>query len=349
MIGLDAPFFYQRLDRHGMAQRLRETPQDCLRGWQAAQEFPLPQELYRAKRILFLGMGGSAIIGDFLQALALAPVQVCRELSLPPGIDADTLVIASSFSGNTEETLSAFAQALETPARKLALAGGGELAEICRAKGVPLFLIDHPGPPRATLAYSTLALAGIAARLGLLQIHRMDVVETANLLDGMVAELDTASPTAQNPSKGLALRLYGRVPVIYGGDILAPVARRWKTEFNENAKAWAFYEVLPEAGHNAVVGYEFPRSQLLNATLLLLQSAEYSPRLRARFRVAQEILAQRGVSHEVVVARGQGALSQMLSLVLLGDYTSYYLACLYQVDPWPVDIIDFWKKRLTEI
>jgi len=347
-IDLDNIHLYGRADRKDMAQLLWNVPQDCLRGWHAAHDFALPKETSGAKRVLILGMGGSAIAGDFIQPLAQAPVQLCRELALPPGVDGDTLVIASSFSGNTEETLSSFGQAMETPAKKMAVAGGGELAEVCQAQGIPLLTINHPGPPRCTLAFASTALAGIMARLGLLRLTKSEVEETARLLETMVKELDVTSPVAKNPAKALAGKLYGKIPIIYGGDHLAPVARRWKCEFNENAKQWSFYEIVPEAGHNAVVGYVYPRGMNMNVVGVMLHSAEMHPRVDVRMHATQEIMERYGVPYEKVEARGTGRLAQMLSLTLLGDYTSYYLAILNQIDPTPVEIIDWLKKRLTE-
>lgn len=351
LIDLDNPHLYGRLDPQGLGQRLRELPQDCRRAWQETRALPLPPDRGQVRRVLLLGMGGSAIAGDLLQGLAGArlPIQVCRELSLPPGVDGDTLVIASSFSGNTEETLAAFSQALEGPARKLALAGGGRLMELARERHIPLFPIHHPGPPRAALGYCLVALVGLLGRWGLLPPQDQEVEEMARLLEEIVAELDVASPTPDNPAKGLARRLFQRTIVVYGAGFLEPLARRWKTQFNENSKAWAFHEAIPELGHNAVVGYQSPPGLAQNISVVLLHSGDLPPRLQARYQGLQELLEWYRIAHEQMEARGGGPLCQMMSLALLGDYTSYYLALLHETNPWPVEAIDRLKKRLAEL
>ncbi len=158
-----------------------------------------------------------------------------------------------------------------------------------------------------------------------------------------VVAYDTAGAAKQ-----LAARLHGRLPVIYGAGALAEVARRWKTQFNENSKAWAFHEVFPELNHNAVVGYQFPKELLSKIRVILLRSSFLHERIQLRYRITGELLDQVKVSHEFVDGVGKSPLSQVLSLVLFGDYVSYYLAILYRVDPSPVKVIDYLKDQLAK-
>jgi len=240
-------------------------------------EFDLPPDYSEINKVVILGMGGSAIGGDLVSSLAVSeaklPIIIHRDYNLPAFVDARTLVIASSYSGNTEETLSSFDQALRTDSKKLVVLSG-------------------------------------------------------------------------NPAKQLANRFYGYLPVIYGAGIVAEAAHRWKTQLNENSKAWAFYEVFPELNHNAVVGYQFPQELASKIVVVLLRSAYLAERTQLRYQVTCQLLEQAKVSYQIVDGDGSSALSQLMSLVLFGDYVSYYLAILYRIDPTPVKAIDYLKEQL---
>jgi len=168
------------------------------------------------------------------------------------------------------------------------------------------------------------------------------------VLEGLAPALAEGSPTERNPAKQLALRLRGRMVVIYGAGFLSSVARRWKTQVNENAKGWAFNESLPELNHNAVVGYSYPTNAPQHVAVVMLLSDLLNQPIRLRYEVTEELLRKSGVEPEVISGQGRRALSQMMSLVLIGDYTSYYLALLNGVDPYPVPPVDYLKRRLAE-
>jgi len=349
---LDDAALYARLDPADMLGRLRELPCRCREAWQEAQAFTRALNPRPLSRVIILGMGGSAIAGDLLAALAALespiPVLIQRGYELPPDMGEDVLVIASSYSGETEETLAAFRQALATKAQKLAMASGGQLLGLARREGVPAFTINHPGPPRAALSHSLMPLLAVACRFGLLSLGDGEVEEAVAAMEGLLKLIDAPVPAAQNPAKALAQRLLGRLPVVYGAGFLSPVARRWKTQFNENSKVWSFHEELPEADHNAVVGYRLPEEVRKRAFILLLHSPHLHPRILLRYEATRGLLVEAGVEQEVIEARGRGPLAQMLSLVLYGDYVSYYLALLQGIDPTPTPPIQALKERLAK-
>ncbi len=353
MADLDKPRTYEVLDPSGMFRHLRQMPEQCEQAWQSALRFELPREYDRVNKAAILGMGGSAIGGDLLCSVALmenrAPVWVHRAYGLAPFLDENTLLVASSYSGNTEETVSSFAESLATPAKKLVITSGGRLQALAQQEGIPIFPITYQGPPRAAFPHSFVPLLAIFQRLGLIEDKSADLAEATQALSRLSGEFVDTVPVAANPAKQLATALSGRACVIYGAGFLSAVARRWKTQFNENSKAWAFHEALPELNHNAVVGYQFP-SQFKQAVLVvLLHSSLLHPRISDRYQLTSEVLEKAGVSHRLVEAEGKSALAHMLSLILLGDYVSSYLALLNGVDPTPVDSIDYLKKRLAEI
>jgi glucose/mannose-6-phosphate isomerase len=352
MVNLDDLAIYKRLDPSNMRGHLHGLPQQCRAAWDKAQDFKLPRDYTNIDKVVILGMGGSAIGGDLVRSLFSSQkkpiIFVSREYDLPAFVDDRTLVIASSYSGNTEETLSAFSQALKTNCKKLAMTTGGELKTLAENAGVPVFVIDYKGQPRAALGYGFMSLIAFLQKLSFVEDQTGQVEAMIKYLENMLGELKETTPTGSNRAKQLAAKLHGKVAAIYGAGIISEVAHRWKTQINENSKAWAFYEIFPELNHNAVVGYQFPRELASSIYVVMLRSPSLHPRILIRYQITDELLKQSGISHEVIDSRGKDKLSQMMGLIFLGDWVSYYLAMLNEIDPTPVKIIEYLKKRLSE-
>jgi len=353
MIDLDNLEIYRQCDPSGMLVHLHDLPRQCRKAWLEASEFVLPPRFSDVDKVVICGMGGSAIGGDLLRSLASKLnkplVFVNRSYDLPAFADSKTLVIASSYSGNTEETLSAFMQALNTDCKKLAITTDGKLKNLARENGVPVFIIDYASQPRAALGYSFIPLVALLCKLGFLEDKSAQLERMAQTLETLLHNLAENVATSLNPAKQLARKLVGKLVVIYGAGILSPVAQRWKGQFNENSKTWAFYETFSELNHNAVVGYKFPGEMASKIYIILLRCSSLHPRILARYQITSEILAKAGVGHEIIDSQGEGDLTQMMSLVFLGDWVSYYLAMLNQTDPTPVKMIDYLKQRLSNV
>ena len=351
-VDLDDMKIYSSLDPEAMLARIKELPLQCRQAWQTAMSFDLPQDYRKIDKVVILGVGGSAIGGDLIRTLLQAemkiPVIVHRDYGLPAYIDEKTLLIASSYSGNTEETLSGFELALKTGAKKIAVTTGGKLGEISKANNVPVFKIEYRAQPRAALGFSFIPTLGVLQKLGFIKDKAADVAETVRVLDDISARHDEKSPLKSNPAKQLAQKLYGKLLVVYGAGIAAEVAHRWKTQLNENSKVWTFYEVFPELNHNAIVGYGLPQDIASKTMVVLLRSPAFNARIKLRYDVTCEILKQSGVAYDFVDGEGQSDLSQIMSLVFIGDYVSYYLALLYKTDPTPVKLIAYLKDRLAK-
>ncbi|MDD5037837.1 MAG: bifunctional phosphoglucose/phosphomannose isomerase [Dehalococcoidales bacterium] len=352
MLDLDDITIYHQFDTSGMLNQLHEFPEQCQRAWERVTGFALPGEYARINKVVILGMGGSAIAGEVVRRLALmetkVPVWVHRDYDLPLFVDESTLVIASSYSGNTEETLAAFTESFKTPAKKLALTTGGKLKQLAEEKGVPVFIVDYQAPPRVAFPHSFIPLVGILQKLGLLTDKSADLREALRILNKLAKDLSAATPLDSNPAKQLATRLSGRIAVIYGAGLLSEVAQRWKTQYNENSKSWAFYELFPELNHNAISGYRFPARVKEKILVLMLRSSLLHPRTRLRYEATAELLAKSGFAYEFIEAEGKSNLSQMMSTILLGDYVSFYLAILNKIDPTPVAAVDFVKNYLNQ-
>ena len=322
--------------------------------WDHAQPLPLPNDYSNIRQIVLCGMGGSAIGGDLTAALvsATSPVSftVLRGYELPAYVNgSETLVIASSNSGNTEETLSAAAQAIERGAKLLAVTTGGTLADHAVEHGYPLWKFNYDSQPRAALGWSFGLLIGLMARLNLVPNLEADLQEALAVLRQFHSVYAIDTPTAQNPAKRGASQLIGRIPVVHGCGIFEPVARRWKGQFNENAKAWAQYEAMPEANHNAVAGIINPNERIPNMAALFIASPKYDhPRVSLRYKFTDQIYRQNGIMVDTFQPQGNSALAQMCHAIQYGDFMSYYLAIAYATDPTEIAPIMELKARLAD-
>ena len=320
MVDLDSPETYKQYDPEGMVAHVRNLPWQCRQAWQKAAEFALSPEFRDIDKIVICGMGGSAIGGDLLRSLisnlSKPIVFVHRDYHLPAFVDSKTLVIASSYSGNTEETLSAFNQALNIDCKKLAVTTGGRLKKLAQESGVPVFTIEYSSQPRAALGYSFIPLIALLCQLGFLPSEAAELDRMAQMLESLLGKLAEDIATPLNPAKQLATKLFGKLIVIYGAGAVSPVAQRWKTQINENGKSWAFYETFSELNHNAVVGYEFPGELRDKVYVILLRSPSLHPRILARYQITSEILQKADIGHQIIDSQGEDRLTQIMSLTM---------------------------------
>ena len=351
---LDDPKVYTGLDPSGLRERLRDLPHHCLAAWQQAQAAPLPDDWADCDKVIIGGMGGSAIAGDLLGDLAAAqttvPVLVVRDLQIPFSLTKRTLFIACSYSGNTEETLGLFNQAVESEARVMAVSSGGSLSAKAEQHKVPLLTIDLSSEPRSAVGYSLMLLVGVLERFKLLQVTESDVRHGTQALDVKLSTLKPDVPTTENPAKQLAVKLKDKLIVVYGSGLFAGMARRWKSQFNENAKAWAYYETVPEMLHNSVEAFRFiSNSAMTDIGIALLLQPNNAPEGHQRHHaVVAELLRRNNISNCVLQGEPEPPLSQLLDMLVMGDYVSYYLALLQGVDPSPNPSIDEAKRLLAD-
>jgi glucose/mannose-6-phosphate isomerase len=326
-----------------------------------AQPLQLGDALWRAQSadiaktdrpggLVVCGMGGSAIGGDLAAAAlgdrATRPITVVRGYALESWAGPDSLVLCASYSGNTEETLACFEAAGAAGAGRVALTTGGKLADAAREESVPVIGIPAGMQPRAAVLYMIVATLECAALCGAAPGLHSEIDTATALLETLVEEWGTDSAD-DSQAKATARALQGTLPVIHGaGPTVAP-ARRWKTQLNENADAAAFWSELPEANHNEICGWERGRgSAPLSA--VFLEDPDQHPRIVRRIELTCEEVERTGGSVVRAEARGDTRLERVLSLVLLGDLTSVYLAVLDGVDPTPVEPIERFKAALAK-
>lgn len=350
MSTLDGIETFERLDPGGMRHLIAGLPEQCRDAWTAGQHWPIPETFTKPRRVVVLGMGGSAIGADVVATLAgrmsTVPVQIVRGYTLPP-IDEQTLVVASSYSGETEETLEAFQTALRCPGMHMAITGGGKLARLGESLGYAVLTYGFEGQPRAAIGWGVFPLLAVLSRLGALQVDDATVDAAIIELAGAAADWGIDCPGSENAAKQIAARLQGRVPVILGPDFFEVAARRWAGQINENAKQWAFHVALPEADHNLIVGFGQPANATATLHGVFLDSALIHERSRLRVRLTGSALDDAGVTHDELLLGGAEPLDALLRATYLGDWVSLYLAMLNEVDPTPVEPIGRLKAELA--
>jgi glucose/mannose-6-phosphate isomerase len=343
----------RKLDPQNMLAEIDNLPNQLAQAWALGQTLPLPN-YSGITRVVISGMGGSAIGADLLASYAAdqcsVPVIVHRDYGLPAfAIGKETLFIASSHSGNTEETLTSFDFAEQRGCSLLVVCTGGKLAQKAKAVGCPVWIFPHTHQPRSAVGFSFGLLLVVFSRLGLLPDQAELVASAVLAMQAQQVKIQVAVPAAQNPAKRYAGQLVGRWVTVFGSGVLAPVARRWKGQINELAKAPANFEFLPEADHNTLAGVINPSSELLvpHTMSLFLSAASDHPRNGIRTLITRQTIMLEGLNTDIYMASGENSLAQMWTAIHFGDYMAYYLAIAYSVDPTPVEALISLKAALA--
>ncbi|MGO9322444.1 MAG: bifunctional phosphoglucose/phosphomannose isomerase [Solirubrobacteraceae bacterium] len=300
--------------------------------------------------LVVAGMGGSAIGGALARAAmgdhASRPIFVTRAYGLPPWTTPDTMVLCASYSGDTEETLACYESAGALGAKRTVVTTGGRLAEMARADGVPVIPLPSGFQPRAAVAYMIVAALEVAALCGAGPRLTPEIDVAASHIEQLVTEWGPDAPE-DSLAKELARRLHGTTPVVAGAGLTSPIAYRWKTQINENAKQPCFWNELPELDHNEISGWE-GASEVGRFSAVFLDDSDAHPRVKERMDLTERLIAGNAVASFRLETRGQTAIERVISLVLLGDLVSIYLAALRGVDPGPVKLIEELKTALAK-
>jgi glucose/mannose-6-phosphate isomerase len=341
------------IDRSGMAEMIASLP--IAMSGLMLEKGPEPEAGKDITNIVFAGMGGSAIGGDIIRSwlgsrLKL-PIGVNRGYGIPSFAGKDTLFVAVSFSGNTEETLSAFESAMARGCRVVALSSGGMLEAKARELGAVHQRVKAPEGmvPRAALGHLLVPMAQLLQNAGLVDYGK-DLEETVAVLGRLAEVLRPSVEWEANEAKGIATKLHGTIPVVHGTGILEVAAMRWKTQLNENSKVMAWADHLPEMDHNSIVGWDGDPTAGNHSCVILrdprVEAIDH--RIRDRIEATKEAAWHNAGRIIEVSSEGDGALARIMSSIYKGDYASLYLAVLRRVDPTPVDVIEALKERLRK-
>ena len=337
-----------------MLELIESFPEQCQDAKRIGYEFQLPEEFKtKYKNIVCIGLGGSAIGADLVRSYitddAEVPLFVSRNYTLPNFADDQTLVIASSYSGNTEEVLSAYRDARDRSCEIIAITSGGKLSEIAKDDDIATINIPAGMPPRAALGYSFFPLLILLSKIGIIKDRAFSIDETIRVLRKLKAAcLNHRINDRDNQAKRIADEIYGKLPVIYAGiDHIDSVVTRWRGQLAENSKTLASSNLLPEMNHNEIVGWKNPKSVLKNSVVIILRDAADHPRVSKRIDVTKKILMKENIGVIEIRSTGKELLARIFSLIYIGDYVSFYLAILNKTDPSPVERISYLKKELS--
>ena len=344
----------KEIDKSAMLDLLLDFPSQlkAAQGIGNTAKITFDQREFRG--IVFAGLGGSAIGADLVRSYLYfdmkMPVNVYREYDLPAYIGSSTLVFLSSYSGNTEETLSAYAQAKEKGAFLIVISSGGKLKELALKDEVTFVQLPPGLPPRCALGYLSIIPLCILAKLGLAVDPGPAVNQTIRVLEELKKErLNPAVGAKDNIAKLIASKLVNKFTVIYSASVNFDVAAtRLKGQLNENSKALALAHVFPEMNHNEVVGWQNPKKLFKDFVVLMLRDKKMHPRVAKRMEITKDILKEEGVCVIEIWSCEEGLLSRIFSLIYIGDFISYYLAIAYGIDPTPVERVTYLKEQLKK-
>ncbi len=320
-------------DKSNMINILKSIPEQIAEAVKLAKDVKITEPI---KKIMVAGMGGSAICGDILKAYLKDKinVEINKNYFLPELVGKETLLFIVSYSGNTEETISAFRTAQRKNMNMVVITAGGKLEELSKISKTPCIIIPKAFQPRAAIAY--------------LFFPMLAVLYNSHYIDNPVEDIKKTIKALKNPkfkerAQDLAEKLVEKIPLIYASEKMGVVAYRWKTQFNENAKIHAFCHVFPELDHNELVGYDNIKA---GYHVVIIKDDDDYVKIKKRMDITKRLISEAGINVTEMVIKGDCFLTKQFSAIYLGDLTSYYLALKYGTDPTPVDIIEKLKKEL---
>jgi len=348
---IDSAENIKAIDAGNMLDLVGQMPEMLEKGWAISDEINITRS-DDIKNLVIAGMGGSAISGDIVAAIlrdqAGFPVHVNRNYTCPKFVGKGTLFIAVSYSGNTEETLSAFKKALERGANIISICSGGELMDLSKKNDIPVIEVSTGLPPRAALGYLLSTLLNVLNKLGINKNLKTDLEEAVKLLKQLVRQYGPAQQLRENPVKMAAVRLFGKIPVIFAADGTTSAAGlRWKTQINENSKTTAVLAVFPELDHNDIVNFAALSPGQHNFSMVILRDEDDLGRMKRRIEITKSLISGFVGGTSEIWAQGKSLLAKILSLIIYGDFLSVYLGVISGIDPTPVEIIEKLKKELA--
>lgn len=337
MHNLDDLTTYDTFDPRHLRGRILELGKDCQDGYAVGKSLPPQPGAGSIRQIVIAAMGGSAAGASLAAALAAqsaaVPITLWKEYGLPAfARGAGALVLALSNSGNTEEVTSAFELATQRGCLAVAITTGGKLAQMATAAGAGLITYQWAFPI-SSVPWTAFAVLGALVSLGVLQGMDAELAETVRVLNAANAKLGPASPAAQNSAKRMAGQFMDRLPVMYGAGIFAPVARLWKAQMHERAKSLAACEEMPDLNHNAVESYDHPQAVWQKSIVIALRGKADHPRVAKRYDATTTLMLEAGLNQDSARAQGESLMAQMFSLVLYGEWVTYYTAIIAGTDP----------------
>lgn len=345
----------RKLDKSNAYQSIELLDKQCWDAWQKVQAIKIPKNYQGFQNIIVCGMGGSSLGAHVIQnlyrqALPL-PLIITRDYHLPGFVDQNSLVILSSYSGNTEEILACSQEAIKRKLRCFVITTNGQLAEFAAKNQFPGYLIKptyNPcGQPRMAIGYSIFGQLSLFAKLKLIRLNEKKVRQTLRLIERTKKQYSVNLPTERNKAKQMAMRLEKKIPILVSAEHLVGASHVFNNQLNENAKQIAIYYEIPELNHHLLEGMGFPKSNPKNLLFVFAQSGLYHPRNQRRIEITKEVLNGCQIKHCQIQMTGKTKLEQVFELIQFGAFAAFYLSMLNNLDPSPIPWVDFFKKKLA--
>jgi len=345
-----------KLDKGNVYASIQAIIKQAEQAWNEVEAIPIPNSYHNFENIVLSGMGGSALGGRVLHSLFLPnltiPFEITTNYSLPGYVSDRSLVILSSYSGNTAETISSFHEALNKGGCVFVITTGGKLASLAQENKLPAYLYNpHENPsqqPRMALGYSITALIALFVKLGLIQLNKTDFKVILSSMDRLMAGFEARCPEADNLAKRLAHRMKNKIPVLVASSHLLGIAHAFKNQINENSKTFALLFDIPELNHHLMEGLKYPSEARALYQFIFLESASYKAEILKRYQITQDVISKNSVSFEKYRLETTSKVEQVYEILLLGSFVSFYLAMLYGIDPSPIPWVDYFKKELDK-
>lgn len=346
------------LDKKNALGSIKQLPQQIAQSWQEGRNIVFPESYKNVTEVVICGMGGSTYGGRIVKSLydgaqyTKIPVELANGYYLPGYVDSNTLVILSSYSGSTEETLITAKEAQKKGAKITGITSGGKLLDFLESNNYPAYIFNpthNPsGQPRLGVGYMVTGLIGMLVSLGKIPVGKQEIETLISFLTEKNSVYGETIETVKNPAKQMALKLENKIPIIIVADFLEGAAYAIRNPFHETAKQLALYFTIPELNHHLMEGLSFPKQAKSLLQFIFVKSQIYDRRNTRRMELTLDVVHKNGIGSELIELHGSSALAQTMELIQIGSWTTFYLSMLHEIDPSEIPWVDYFKKELTK-
>lgn len=339
----------------GVINSIMMLPNQVEQAWEEVNSTKMPSNCSLAKSVIIAGMGGSALGGRIVDSLtperARTPIEVFTQYHLPNYVSKNTLVILSSYSGNTEETLKDTREALNKNAQTFVITTGGKLAQIAKTNNLPSYVFNpvyNPsGQPRMALGYSIGAILAILSKCNFIHLTDTQMKDTIKEMKKLVKELEPSVKQEENIAKRAAMKLHNKIPILVASEHLIGSTHAFKNQLNETAKTFSTLFDIPELNHHLMEGLSYPKKAKEILKFYFIESDLYTKRINKRYTITKEVVEKNGIPYDSYCLKTNTKLDQVFELLVYGSFVSLYLALLYDVDPSVIPWVDYFKNKLS--
>lgn len=357
MINLDSQEEIEKFDKGKILASIRMLPDQIEQAWEEIKELRIPKKCINVDNVVVCGMGGSALGGRIVDSLVTdrirIPIEIITEYDIPNYVGPKTLVIATSYSGYTEETLNAAQNALSKNAKIFGITTGGRLGEFLKKQALPAYIYDpkaNPSnQPRMALGYSISATLSVLVKCGFIHFSEEDLYNLATESRSLIKEMDIDIKENKNIAKNVAKILKNKVPVLISSEHLFGVAHSFKNQLNENSKVFSIVFDIPELNHHLLEGLKFPSKAREILHFLFYKSELYRKEVKIRHDLTEDVIEKNGYQYTIFQPISKTKVTQVFESLTFGSFVSFYLAALYEVDPSKVPWVDYFKERISKV